>query len=526
MTSAAQSVFDKLMVLGAIGKANSVVALKRIGILIDLAGDIDREDGTTRAFEWCEDLGRRSLTDRQAALLDYFRANAWANRQRAKHRDPDAAWQWDQPELQQQVFHLRRAAQSPGFKKLPSARRCQILTNLANQLSTVGRTVDAIATWTDALSINPAFGMALGNRGYGLMQYARSLYDTDHKAIILYFAHKDLTASLRSRSAYGGKSHAAAKDLFAAKKAEIESIIDVPRVGRTVTMDNLSLGASERERDYRSWALYQRLFLNPLNDLGRHSIAASDGLSLPSYVTPIREPPTLIGFFNQMKQEYVSARWLLYDGLHSGRAHFSDRRVTIFNTLDYPTHSLAIEKVKAAYRVAYSLLDKIAYFLNDYEKLRINPRQIYFRTVWYENNDAKKGVIRKQFLERNLPLRGLYWLAKDLFEPGFQDVMEPEAQALYLIRNHLEHSYLKVHEMLIRKPKGDPCGDMWTDRLAYSLSRREFEAKALKVFRLTRAGLVYLSLGMHAEERRRAGNKPKGKRMPMELPILEDRWKT
>src|SRR5262249_34479893 len=40
-------------------------------------------------------------------------------------------------------------------------------------------------------------------------------------------------------------------------------------------------------------------------------------------------------------------------------------------------------------------------------------------------------------------------LSKDLYqaEPGFQSAIEPDAQELNEIRNHLEHKYLKVHEM-------------------------------------------------------------------------------
>jgi LA2681-like HEPN len=43
-----------------------------------------------------------------------------------------------------------------------------------------------------------------------------------------------------------------------------------------------------------------------------------------------------------------------------------ETRKSLYNTLDYPTYSVAIEKVKAAYRLAYSLFDKIAFFLNAY----------------------------------------------------------------------------------------------------------------------------------------------------------------
>ena len=82
-------------------------------------------------------------------------------------------------------------------------------------------------------------------------------------------------------------------------------------------MDGHELGASRREREYREWALQECLFLNPLNDLDPpHTIAACDVLTLPDFVTPIKEPPTLIGLYNQMKQEFVSARrrWLSMSG--------------------------------------------------------------------------------------------------------------------------------------------------------------------------------------------------------------------
>ncbi|MET4790930.1 hypothetical protein ABIF64_003108 [Bradyrhizobium japonicum] len=95
-----------------------------------------------------------------------------------------------------------------------------------------------------------------------------------------------------------------------------------------------------------------------------------------------------------------------------------------------------------------------------------------------------------------------------------QDAMEPDAKELYTIRNHLEHSYLRVHEILIRKkPSATP--DPWTDRLAYSVARSELNAKTIQLYRLARAGLIYLALGMHQEENKRDRAGPKGLKMPM-----------
>jgi LA2681-like HEPN len=126
------------------------------------------------------------------------------------------------------------------------------------------------------------------------------------------------------------------------------------------------------------------------------------------------------------------------------------------------------------------------------------------------NCDPKKHVIRPEFVRlNNWPLRGLFWLAKDFFDPDLQEVMEPDAKAVYVIRNCLEHSYLKVHEMLIPNPEADSARDAWTDRLAYSVRRSDFEGRTLKLIKLARAAMIYLSLGMHKEEHRRRGGDTK-----------------
>jgi hypothetical protein len=522
----AARLYAQLMALGPLQHVDDGDALKRIGLLVDLAGDLDQPEGTLRAMEWSDEFRARKPRPEHEALLEYFIANAWHNRQQERHHDVAAAWDWEQPELLRQIFHLRVAIGLPGFDKLSRTRRCQILTNLANQLSTLGRFVEARATWTRALAIDPRFGMARGNRGSGLIKYARSHYDENQAVILLAAAHEDLAAALGTHVRYNGEEQHAAKDHFAAQLAQVERWIEADRVKREIKLDGYSLGRSAAERSYRRWVLREGLFLNPLNDLGPLSVAASDILSLPSYTTPLKEPPTLIGFFNQMKQEYVSARWLLYEGLHSRGVHFSDRDVLLFNTLDYPSYALAIEKVKAAYRTVYSLLDKIAFFINDYAKLGIAPHRVYFRTLWYEDCDPQKPVRAVFNQSRNLSLRALYWLGKDLFDPALRDVMEPEARALYAIRNHLEHSYLKVHELTVPSGQETDEDDAWADRLAYSVQREDFAAKTIHVLKRARAGLIYLSFGMHREEiRRRDGKDEAPRSVPMELPVIEERWK-
>nr|WP_294513164.1 LA2681 family HEPN domain-containing protein [uncultured Rhodopila sp.] len=230
------------------------------------------------------------------------------------------------------------------------------------------------------------------------------------------------------------------------------------------------------------------------------------------------------GFFNQVKQEFVSARWLYFEGVNSEDPHISDRDVLLYNTLDYPTFGLAVEKVKIAFRMAYSLFDKIAYFLNHYLKLGIREWQASFKAIWYE----RPGVVRKELeASENWPLRGLYWLSKDLFEKGFSDLTDPDARALDHLRNHLEHKYVKVHSMGVPfRCNGRNTGDLFFDHFAHSVSNADLEQRTLRLMKLVRSALIYLSLGMHREEQRR--RKAAGSAVliaPMRVDPWDDEWK-
>jgi hypothetical protein len=197
--------------------------------------------------------------------------------------------------------------------------------------------------------------------------------------------------------------------------------------------------------------------------------------------------------------------------------HFSDKGVLLIDTLDCPAYSLAAEKVRLAFRAAYSIFDKIAFFLNAYLGLGIEPGQVVFRTLWYER-DAKRGcrLLRSCFADyENWPMRGLFWLAKDLFsdDPDFREATAADARDLQEIRNRLEHRFLKLHEATPSAPG---------DELTWSVARRDFEEKTLRVLKLARAALIYLSLGMHREERLREQRQARRTATPVTLPTMPD----
>lgn len=516
--------FEDLISSDGVAAIDVQAALDRIAKLVNLSNELRKPEGATRALEWCDELEARDVPEAVGAVLHYFRANGWAALADIANNDRKMAWRWEQPEIAKQILHLRKALNSSAFDTLPPLYRCQILTNLGNQLNAIGRFVEALEYWTRALLIDANFWMAQGNRGYALIRYAKAHYDRRQAAALLLCAHRDLTRAVEIAPCHMEFGYPEALAAFEGQKAHAEEGINVKKASKLIKLDGYELGQTEEEKRYRRWCLSQRLFLNPLNDLGPHTVAAQDTMSLPDFVTKLNDPPSLIGFFNQMKQEFVSARWLYYDGTHSTGPHFSDRDVLLYNTLDYPAYGLSVEKAKAAMRTAHSLFDKTAFFLNRYMKLNVPEDDVAFGRIWRAKPAAP---IRPQFDEsENWPFRGLYWLSKDVRDKEFKNSTEPDAREIHDIRNHLEHKYLKVHEMLVgRADPNSPLAWM-VDDLAYSIAQTEFNAKALRVLKLARAALIYLSLGMNSEEKRRAAAQDrKGPIFSMPLDKWDDDWK-
>lgn len=506
-------------------------SMAHVGKLVDASLDEQSPELAMQALKLCDELKGLQLSDAEQAELFYFRANAWSSIRDAKHSSSGDVWAWDQPELLHEAYCLRTAIRHDGFRGLGRFRQCQILTNAGNLFSHIGRPIEAIEYWRRALLIMPNFAMALGNLGFGLKAYARYLYDNGHAVVLMKVAYDFLMSVSKHGVVWDGLGYEGIRESMLGEAKDIADHVNLD-AARSIELNGHSLGRSKTERNYRVWALDNTLFLSPLNELGDYSIAAHDILSLPDMVAPVNKPPSLIGFYNQLKQEYTSARFLLWEGVADNKAHFSDRDVQLLDTLDYPLYSLQIEKMKMAYRMAYSIFDKIAFFINEYWALGMKERAINFQSIWYSRNDkkSKSKKIRTNFSSyQNLSLRGLFWLSKDLLEdsveqspsdselPNLAETMEPDAYALRTIRNHLEHKYLKVHDELWNI-SNKYSHSSFKDDMAYSLTRDSLEAKTLRLIKMARAGLIYLSLAVHREEAIRAEKRQDEFVMPMRLP--------
>lgn len=500
-------------------------SLEKAGEYIDKGRDQSDSKLTDRAFATLDKLAKsKTILDEDAALLHYFWANAFNNRQH--EAGLTRSWQWEMEHLQSELLELRKAVRHKGFEKLDPIRRCQILTNLGSKLNSVGRPIEALHYWEKALAIEKRFAMALFNKGLGLLSYAHSVSDPGHSQLIAAQAHNSFVAGTAPDAIHESYENAALVPQFKERAAYIEKRLNVTSANENLAEEH-SLGRSIAERSYRSWCLEERLFLNPMNDLGTHSIAATDSLVLPSITLPIDKggsmPPAVFGLFNQLKQEFSTARFFLFEGMTADSSHFADKGVKLTNTLDYPSYGINVEKARQAYRMAYALFDKIAFFLNHYLELGIPENRVFFRSIWYETKGNPKPLL-PFFLDReNWPLRGLFWLSKDLYDPGFQGATEPEAEDLAQLRHHLEHKYCQIHEqwgMTLVDLEGAE-----TEQVGLHIGRLDFEAKALRLMALARAAIIYLCLAVHREEHLKNGHSKETISMPMIVDTWDDKWK-
>ena len=459
-------------------------ALQRLAELVDASEDCGSQAGAEHAVT----LARTFRTGCSAAAvgqLDYFEANAWHVLRRLRTKQGQDEWAWEQPEFEQEAICLRRALRASEHPDFPPGRHLQILTNLGNLMSVLGRTVEAIGYYDRALARYPKFGMALGNRGQVFATYSNYDYDNGHRAMFLAQARDDF------RAATEHDVEPNARAFFEARACQLDSQ-GFAKGLRRFDLDGFDLGADEAERRFRRWVLDERLYINTLNDLGAHPVAATDFLHLPTMVTSVEAGTTFHGFFNQLKQEFAAARWLAFEALNDESPATADHGVRLVNARDGAVFGLRLEKLKYAFRSSYSLLDKVSVFLNAYLNLGLPPHKVTLRTVWFED---VKGVRRlnPKIPVRNLPLRGLFWLAKDFSETGSEYVsaMEPDAQDLVRVRNRLEHQFLRVTSA---------TSHSWSKDLALNLSEELLKSRTMRLLRRSRAALIYLVLAIHTQE--------------------------
>lgn len=468
-------------------------SMKQLDIIadeIDQASDDKDVQGLQNALDKIQTL---LDTDDQTseATLYYYRANAFAALRAVKPDFPEVQFQWHQSELSDEILSLRIAIASDNFLQLDLVRCCQIYTNLGNALNAVGRPIEALAAWDQALQIIPTFAMAAANRAHGLCQYQAGLYDSGHQCLILAEAARSFEIALSDKAFWDGDYPSTVKQQFHNKLSQIQNYLE----GNCDDLKDFDpnafeLGQNDETIALNTWRLRNRLFLNPLNDLGELAVASQDVFHLPNHLYTLDEKVRFPHYYDQIKQEYVAACVLLWEGLSETSVHPTDDTLLTFEHGDYSVTSIQIEKQKVAFRMAYSLLDKCGVFINDYFALGQDPKSLAtsFRKVWF-----KRG---KKTLLENLPvmnwrLRGIYAISLDLFDEQFSELTSPVAKSANDLRNAAEHRFVSIHEETLY----DDVPDLFEP-----ISVSELEELALHMLKLARSTIMGLSFAMNHQE--------------------------
>lgn len=527
--------------------------------LLDFAKKIENsiEKMDVNALEECLnkcDYMFENINELEQIQLYYYKANIYTTINNIKNKQKNLDWiRYRADEL----LNIRRALLHPKFNEAPLNLRCQIKTNFGNCLYSCARYVEAIEEYDAVIRMRPDFAMALGRRAICLRKYSELLYDKNHQKIIYFEAYKSLEKALHSTAYWDTGYDENATSFFEREKTILKNKLDgyIEQDYRNSWPNKLS----KKEIEYRTACLWYKLFLNPLNDISNIlPIAARDIFHLPYHTYCIMNnilliptdgniekekiyidwtktdliynihrldgakengsiklqnlpkgfpfkknleaakpflkdiilaiskighakvtAPWFVEFFNALKQEFITARFMYTDSLKKENRHFADKETYLPSIGEYIVYGIAYEKLKISFRVAYSLFDKISGFLHTYLDIKAE-RKIYSKSFW-----GNLTLEKKELYAGNWPLRALIHLIHDFLDND--------------IRHAIEHRFLFIYD--VEKIK------KLDQSIACKITIQDLQESTLKILKLARSALIYLSLAVKIEEHRRDSEK-------------------
>lgn len=415
----------------------------------------------------------------------------------------------------QSLFYMRKALTS--YKKSNCTNKSLLLsiyTNYANELGACGRVIEALRIYRKAISIYHHFSMIIGNYGRTLNFYANMVNDVNHCKELHCYAYQSIKRSL---IIHDPNMHEDAVNYFSELIAKYDSLPTKEYLSYPIVFDEYDLGETE-EHDYRIWCLKNHLFLNPLNDLIEQETAfAHDPLTITQFTEYVDRkevgsesnsvPPKWYSMLNQLKEEYIYSRFLCYEGSEKiSELHYADKDVKLsYSDYNYINYSIRLEQLKSAFKTLFSIFDQIGFVINEFWKLGFSERTA----------DAAHVFGCKNYPKDNVALSALYWSNCE-FSERFGNADSASERDLKVLRNALEHKFVKVHEY-------DYSGNLQIeDDSFYHISEGELKKHTLRLLELAREWIMELVYAIDIEERK----KDKGANA-IELNIydFDDKWK-
>ncbi|HET7416982.1 MAG TPA: LA2681 family HEPN domain-containing protein [Solirubrobacterales bacterium] len=380
------------------------------------------------------------------------------------------------------------------------ALRLQALTNLGNGFDMLGRDLESIEVYDKALAINPAFGMASGNKGVALAHVAH-LAD-GHTSAVLSQAVEALDAALKDRDGIMAASGPSAYATFEATRGRIKITDtgdgDSPHKGHVH-----SSSPNPWNDPYLDWCRREKLFLHVSLECLREDDEFLDPLFFRRLISDISDAAgpdridVLHDAFNAIKQDFIAARysaWLVseLDSPIRDQASSISARTRFVDSLSYARWGTRVGMGVQAFTAAANLLDKIASFTHLYLSTG-RVRDVYFPSLWHPRNQKRKKQMEDAFrqeFEKESFNRGLLALC------DLSCDLERKTRLAELIdrRHSATHRFLVVHEW---GEDGAATGE-FLDRVSWS----ELLDGLLWQLRTARAALIYLARAVEIRESR------------------------
>ena len=355
--------------------------------------------------------------------------------------------------------------------KLPDEVRVQALTNLGNSFDIVGRNADGVEAYREALTLDPDFGMALGNKGVALLGIAPLMQQ--HVAAGVAEARDDLDAALKDRNRILQIGGPPALEHFEKRRASI-----------TVRGSGHDSAAASWADPYWRWCAQHNLFLHVSPRCIDPEADAYDPLFFRSVTAGLededqRRVNDLFDAFNAMKQDYAAARYLLW--LAEGDASpirepgaAVSAKTKYLDSLRYARWGARTGVGVQAFAAATNLIDKVACFVHLYFETSRKIRTVSLRNLWHRPPQRNQPIVMDPELAAHLApgafnrgLSALCDLSCDLEQDTpLNDLIER--------RHSATHRFLTVHSMLLDDDKStDGCLEQvtWTELIDGALSQ-------------------------------------------------------
>ncbi|OTG66586.1 LA2681 family HEPN domain-containing protein [Acinetobacter silvestris] len=428
------------------------------------------------------------------------------------------------------------------------------LTNLGNFLSSQGRCFCAQYYWDQAIEIdeNP---VAIIAKAQSLLFIGNYLYDDSHTRIHYFFANKLAREAMKNLD-----------------KLELEQKIPLQENGELYVFNKWfeqnyqnddfkfveeykQKFKTKTEGRYLSWTAENKLFINDLNDVCIEEIVFQDVIGLPSILQKIntslsfKETLVFHSSFDELRNEYAYARYLIFQAseIKEESSHFYNMTYSHTDDTLHAIDNLKTSHMKSAFRILYSIFDKISYFVVKYLDLPIGDHDISFNKIFGSN---KNGIFkpRAELTEsNNYFLHALFYILKEIERDSNSQefFINHEKLRLAKIRNHLEHrsfrivddffyrvnseldfyNVVKYKELISRKKALDQSNSQNTKeykdieasildkekkaKYILEMPLSEFYESLMVLVKLVRNALLYLSLAVHFEENKRKGKEDK-----------------